>query len=79
MDTIEAAPQRATERLTGVLEESYDMCGDPSTPVQDLLTDVLHLLDFYQQQYPDRDDLDVDNLLQQARWMRDDEAKDPYP
>lgn len=71
------AGERAVSRLTEILEESYDLEDDPATPIQDLLTDCLHVLAFSIAQHPDRDDLDISDLLHRARIMYDDEVLYP--
>lgn len=59
---VEDSRARGLERLTGILEQDYDLEDDEyETPVKDLLTDILHVIDEKQ--------LDLDELLERARRM----------
>lgn len=77
-DADAPASELAVARLTKVLKKDYDMVGDPATPIQDLLTDVLHVLDFYLTMHPDRDDLEISDIFERARTMHEDEVEHPH-
>jgi len=76
------APEKAVARLTSVLSRTYALESEPvTTPIQDLLTDVLHLLDRAREDAEDeeeRDELNLWLILDKAQQIYDDEVQRPH-
>ena len=66
----QTAPSRAAARAEHVMNRWVDADEEPQTKLKDALTDLMH--------WADARGVDLDEALDRARWMHEDEKKNPH-